>query len=119
MKSWAKQKWDLWLKDASQYLNNLKDESLIQCHRMWLGYLRKRIREAAPDSDEGRQACLELLQSKGLVNAASCGHLSTMQALLTDLCDMGYAVRQAASNGHTDCVLALIACKADELQCTS
>jgi len=148
----------------------LKDFSLIQCHRKLLAHLRKCMRKAAPDSDEKRRACLELLQCKGLVkdaangelnaegedvivaagadgwsaddietligagaevatedsdgrtgliNAASFGHLSTMQALLTDLCDMGYAVREAASNGHTDCVLALIACKADVLQCTS
>jgi hypothetical protein len=168
MKSWAKQKWDLWLKDASQYLSHLKDVSLIQCHRKLLAHLRKCMRKAAPDSDEKRRACLELLQCKGLVkdaangelnaegedvivaagadgwsaddietligagadvatrdsdgktglvNAASCGHLSTVQALLFGLCDMGNAVLQAASNGHTDCVQALIACKADVLQC--
>ena len=170
MKSWAKQKWDLWLKDESQYLVNLKDVSLIQCHRKLLAHLRKCMRKAAPDSDERRRACLELLQCKGLVkdaangelnaegedvivaagadgwsaddietligagadvatedrdgntgliNAASCGHLSTMQALLTDSCDMTSALLGAASNGHTDCVQALIACKADVLQCNS
>ena len=43
---------------------------------MWLGYLHKRIREAAPYSDEGRRACLELLQSKGLVKAAAHGELN-------------------------------------------
>jgi hypothetical protein len=168
MKSWAKQKWDLWLKDGSQYFKMLKDVTLIQCHRKLLAHLRKCMRQAAPDSDEKRRACLELLQCKGLVkdgangelnaegedvivaagadgwsaddiqaligagadaatadkegrtgliNAASCGHLSTMQALLIGSCDMGNAVFQAASNGHTDCVEALIACKADMLRC--
>jgi hypothetical protein len=170
MKSWAKEKWDLWLKDESQFLVNSKKLSLIECHRNMLAHLRKCMRKAAPDSDERRRACLELLQCKGLVkdaangelnaegedvivaagadgwsaddietligagadvatrdkdgntgliNAASFGHLSTMQALLTDLCDTNYALRGAASNGHTDCVLALIACKADVLQCTA
>ena len=168
MKSWAKQKWDLWLKDGSQYISNLKHVTLIQCHRKLLAHLRKCMRQAAPDSDERRRACLELLQCKGLVkdgangelnaegedvivaagadgwsvddiqaligagadvatadkegntgliNAASCGHLPTMQALLIGSCDMGKAVLGAASNGHTDCVEALIACNADVLQC--
>ena len=168
MKSWAKQKWDLWLKDESQYRYNLKAVSLIQCHRKLLAHLLKCMRQAAPDSDERQRACLELLQCKGLVkdgangelnaegedvivaagadgwsaddiqaligagadvatadkegrtgliNAASCGHLSTMQALLIGSCDMGKAVLGAAANGHTDCVEALIACNADVLQC--
>jgi len=168
MKSWAKQKWDLWLKDESQYLVILNDVTLIQCHRKLLAHLRKCMRQAAPDSDERRRACLELLQCKGLVkdgangelnaegedvivaagadgwsaddiqaligagadaatedregntglvNAASCGHLSTMQALLIGSCDLGKAVLGAASNGHTDCLEALIACKADVQQC--
>jgi hypothetical protein len=168
MKSWAKQKWNLWLKDESQYLSVLKDVTPIECHRKLLAHLRKCMRQAAPDSDERRCACLELLQCKGLVkdgangelnaegedvivaagadgwsaddiqaligagadvatadkngntgliNAASCGHLSTMQALLISSCDMGKAVFGAASNGHTDCLEALIACKADVMQC--
>lgn len=51
-----------------------------------------------------------------LINAASCGHLSTMQALLIGSYDMGNAVRGAAAHGHTDCVKALIACNADVLR---
>jgi hypothetical protein len=76
MKSWAVEKWQLWLKDESKYMSQVQDSSLLECHRMWLSYLRKRTRGAAPDSDEGRWACLELLQSKGLVKAAACGELN-------------------------------------------
>ena len=76
MKSWAVEKWQLWLKDESKYMTQMQDLSLLECHRLWLSYLRKRMREAAPDSDEGRRACLELLQSKGLVKAAARGELN-------------------------------------------
>ena len=76
MKLWAVEKWQLWLKDESKYLAQVKDLSLLECHRLWLGHLRKRMREAAPNSDEGRRACLELLQSKGLVKAAARGELN-------------------------------------------
>jgi hypothetical protein len=76
MKSWAVEKWQLWLKDESKYVLQVQGSSLLECHRMWLGYLRKRMREAAPNSDEGRRACLELLQSKGLVKAAARGELN-------------------------------------------
>jgi hypothetical protein len=76
MKSWALEKWQLWLKDESKNMFQVLGSSLLECHRMWLGYLRKRTREAAPDSDEGRRACLELLQSKGLVKAAARGELN-------------------------------------------
>jgi hypothetical protein len=55
MKSWAVEKWQLWLKDESKYMGQVQDLSLLECHRMWLGYLRKRMREAAPDSEEGRR----------------------------------------------------------------
>jgi hypothetical protein len=76
MKSWAVEKWQLWLKDESKYMYQVEGVSLLECHRMWLGYLRKRIREVAPDFDEGRRACLELLKSKGLVKAAARGELN-------------------------------------------
>ena len=32
MKSWAKEKWQLWLKDESQYLNKMLNVSLLECH---------------------------------------------------------------------------------------
>jgi hypothetical protein len=74
MKLWATEQWQLWQKDKSQFIfNHLHICSLLDCHRMWLGHLRKRICEAAPDSDDRRLACLELLQSKGLVKAAAHG----------------------------------------------
>ena len=76
MKLWAVEKWQLWLKDESKYVLQVKNLSLLECHRLWLGHLRKRMREAAPNSDEGRRACLELLQSKGLVKAAARGELN-------------------------------------------
>jgi len=73
MKSWALEKWQLWLKDESKYIEFVRDCPLSACHRMWLSYLRKLIREAAPGSDERRIACLQLLQSKGLAKAAAQG----------------------------------------------
>ena len=76
MKLWAVEKWQLWLKDESKYVLQVQGSSLLECHRLWLGHLRKRMREAAPNSDEGRRACLELLQSKGLVKAAARGELN-------------------------------------------
>ena len=76
MKLWAQEMWQLWLKDESRYIYYLQDFSLSACHRMWLSHVRKRIREAAPGSDERRLACLQLLQSKGLAKAAAHGELN-------------------------------------------
>jgi hypothetical protein len=187
MKLWAMEKWQLWLKDETQFLLSIREYPLLECHRMWLGHVHKRIREAALGSDDRRLACLELLQSKGLVkgaahwepnaageelivaagaegwseedisallgagadvstadangktglwNAASCGHVSTLRALLhcggsvnacandseankclhTASCS---ALSISAKNGHLDCVEELIAKGADVLQCDS
>jgi hypothetical protein len=138
MKSWAKQKWDLWLKDDSQYLNNLKDVSLIQCHRKLLAHLRKCMRQAAPDSDERRRACLELLQCKGLVKDGANGELNAegedvivaagaegwsaddVSALLGAGADVATAdangktgVWSAASNGHVSTLRALLGAGGD------
>jgi hypothetical protein len=183
MKSWAKETWQLWLRDESQKIFFLKSFSLLECHRLWLGHLRKRICASAPGSEERRVACLELLQSKGLLkaaargernaagedlivaagaegwiaddvnallgagadvttadirgktgvwNAASCGHVYTLKALLdakgnpndctnstnqTSTSAMCSAVYIAAQNGHVDCMEELIAHKADVLRC--
>jgi hypothetical protein len=76
MKSWAQEMWQLWLKDESRLIGFFEDYSLLECHRMWLSHLRKRIREAAPGSDELQLACLQLLQSKGLAKAAAHGELN-------------------------------------------
>ena len=76
MKLWAQEMWQLWLKDESKYIDVVQDYSLSACHRMWLSHVRKRIREAAPGSDERRLACLQLLQSKGLAKAAAHGELN-------------------------------------------
>ena len=76
MKSWAQEMWQLWLKNESKYIQLVQDLSLLACHRMWLSHLHKRIREAAPGSDERRLACLQLLQSKGLAKAAAHGELN-------------------------------------------
>ena len=186
MKSWAKEKWQLWLKDESKYIQLVLNFSLLECHRQWLSYLRKRIRDVGSDSDERPSLCTELLRSKGLrkaaahgeVNAegedlivvagadgwsaedvsalvmagadvatadengrtgvwaaASCGNVSTLKALLavggdantrcngSEINDSmmvagASALYVAAMNGQTDCVLELIASKADVLQCT-
>jgi len=76
MKSWAIEKWQLWLNDKSKNITQVSETSLTGCHRMWLSLMRKRIREAAAGSDERRRSCLELLQSKGLVKAAAHGELN-------------------------------------------
>jgi len=187
MKSRAIEKWQLWLKDESKNIEQVCSASLAECHRMWLSLLRKRVRKAAAGSDDRRRACLELLQSKGLVeaaahgelnadgedlvvaagaegwssedinallaagadittadvngktgvwNAASCGHLLTLKALLGAggdantrcndsernqemLLTAASALFMAALNGHEDCVEELIVSGADVLACTS
>ena len=185
MKSWAKEKWQLWLKDESKVMEQVRNFSLLECHRQWLSYLRKRLRDVGSDSDERPSMCIELLRSKGLIKAAahgevnaegedlivaagadgwsaedvralvmagadvatadengrtgvwtaaSCGNVSTLKALLaaggdaSTICNesemnesMGVAGASAlfvaAMNGQTDCVVELIALKADVLQC--
>jgi hypothetical protein len=185
MKSWAKEKWQLWLKDESKYMTLVQNVSLLECHRQWLSYLRKRLRDVGSDSDERPSLCIELLRGKGLIKAAahgevnaekedvivaagadgwsaedvgallmagadvatadengktgvwaaaSCGNVSTLKALLaaggdaTTCCnenEMNVSVQVAgasallvaAMNGQTDCVVELIASKADVLQC--
>jgi hypothetical protein len=185
MKMWAMEKWQLWLKDESNVMtvDSVKGVPLLECHRLWLGFLRKRIFQAARDSEERQRACLELLQNKGLVkdaahgelnsagedlivaagaegwsaedigallgaradvstadadgktgvwNAASCGHASTLKALLSGGGNVNAitndnetvkwkncsALTVSAMNGHLDCVKELIANKADLLLCT-
>ena len=185
MKSWAKETWQLWLKDESKHIIYVLEYSLLECHRQWLSYLRKRIRDVGSDSDERPSLCIELLKSKGLIKAAahgevnaegedlivaagaegwsaedvrallmagadvssadengrtgvwtaaSCGNVSTLKALLiaggdANICFYGSennstpqlvgssALWVAAMNGQTDCVVELIASKADVLQC--
>ena len=185
MKSWAKEKWQLWLRDESKYMEFMLESSLLECHRQWLSYLRKRLRDVGSDSDERPSLCIELLRSKGLIKAAahgeenaegedlivaagadgwsaedvralvmagadvatadengrtgvwtaaSCGNVSALKALLAaggdaNTCcndseinksislDGASALLIAALNGQTDCVVELIASKADVLQC--
>ena len=185
MKSWAKEKWQLWLRDESKYMLLMLNFSLLECHRQWLSYLRKRIRDVGSDSDERPSLCIELLRSKGLIKAAvheeenaegedlivaagadgwsaedvrallmagadvatadengrtgvwaaaSCGNVSTLKALLAvggdanTRCNYSKinesmkvhgasALYGASMNGQTDCVVELIASKADVLQC--
>ena len=185
MKSWAKEKWQLWLRDESKYMFLVLNFSLLECHRQWLSYLRKRLRDVSSDSDERPSLCIELLRSKGLIKAAahgeenaegedlivaagadgwsaedvrallmagadvatadengrtgvwaaaSCGNVSTLKALLAvggdanTRCndseinesmrvDGASALYGASINGQTDCVVELIASKADVLQC--
>ena len=185
MKSWAKEKWQLWLRDESKYMFLVLNFSLLECHRQWLSYLRKRLRDVGSDSDERPSLCIELLRSKGLIKAAahgeenaegedlivaagadgwsaedvrallmagadvatadengrtgvwaaaSCGNVSALKALLAvggdanTRCndseinesmrvDGASALYGASINGQTDCVVELIASKADVLQC--
>ena len=76
MKSWAKEKWQLWLKDESKYMDLVLNVSLLECHRQWLSYLRKRLRDVGSDSDERPSLCIELLRSKGLIKAAAHGEVN-------------------------------------------
>jgi hypothetical protein len=142
MKSWAKEKWQLWLKDESKYIIHLKNSSLLDCHRMWLTYLRKCSREATLDSDERRWACLELLQSKGLVKAAARGELNAegedlivaagadgwnaddLNALMIAGADVAVADKNgktglwnAASCGHVSALKVLLGAGADSNAC--
>jgi len=185
MKSWAKEKWQLWLRDESKYILFVLNFSLLECHRQWLSYLRKRLRDVGSDSDERPSLCIELLRSKGLIKAAahgeenaegedlivaagadgwsaedvrallmagadvatadengrtgvwaaaSCGNVPALKALLAvggdanTRCndseinesmrvDGASALYGASMNGQTDCVVELIASKADVLQC--
>jgi hypothetical protein len=185
MKSWAKEKWQLWLRDESKYMFLVLNFSLLECHRQWLSYLSKRLRDVSSDSDERPSLCIELLRSKGLIKAAahgeenaegedlivaagadgwsaedvralvmagadvatadengrtgvwaaaSCGNVSALKALLAaggdvNTCcneseinesmrvDGASALYVATMNGQTDCVVELIASKADVLQC--
>jgi hypothetical protein len=185
MKSWAKEKWQLWLKDESKYMIRVINFSLLDCHRQWVSYLRKRLRDVGSDSDEKPSLCIELLRSKGLIKAAahgeenaegedlivaagadgwsaedvgallmagadvatadengrtgvwtaaSCGNVSTLKVLLAaggdaNTCcnnsEINNSMREggisalygASKNGQTDCVMELIASKADVLQC--
>ena len=144
MKSRAVEKWQLWLKDESKYLAQVQDLSLLECHRMWLSYLRKRMREAAPDSDQFQRACLELLQSKGLVKAAARGELNAegedlvvaagadgwsaddLNALLMAGADVATADKNgktglwsAASCGHVSTLKVLLAAGADANACSN
>jgi hypothetical protein len=76
MKSWAKEKWQLWLRDETKYLYQVLHTSLLECHRQWLSYLRKRLRDVGSDSDERPSLCIELLRSKGLIKAAAYGEVN-------------------------------------------
>jgi hypothetical protein len=76
MKSWAREKWNLWLRDTAEYICFVQQYSLLECHRFWLAHLRKCVRNSQPHSIERRLACLEFLQSKGLVRRNACGEFN-------------------------------------------
>jgi ankyrin repeat protein len=105
MKLWSMEKFQLWLQDESKYLFQLHNFSLLECHRMWLSHLRKRNREAALSSDEKRLACLQLLQSKGLVKEAARGELNSLGEELI--------LAAAADGWSADDINALLAAGAD------
>ena len=65
-KTWAKEKKELWMRDASQLIFDMQNWSLRDCHRTWVGFLRKFVRGAADGSSERASASLELLSSRGL-----------------------------------------------------
>ena len=66
-KSWAIQKKQLWMQDASQLICILQDDSLRNCHRLWESFLRQSVTGAADSSADGASAGLRLLKSRGLV----------------------------------------------------
>jgi hypothetical protein len=75
-KACAKEKKELWMSDASQYICFLQDESLRECHRLWQSFLRQRIVAAAAGSGDRASASLELLLSRGLVKRGVRGEVN-------------------------------------------
>jgi hypothetical protein len=65
-KAWAKEKKELWIKDASQMICYLQGWSLRECHRLWQSFLRQRVSATAASSDKA-SASLQLLVSRSLV----------------------------------------------------
>jgi hypothetical protein len=72
-KAWAKEKFQLWLRDDSQFIRFLQRMSLRDCHRLWLVYIRKCIAGAAVRFFDHRTASVELLKSRGLVRKGVTG----------------------------------------------
>ncbi len=65
-KSWAKEKKELWMRDASNYISHTAESSLRESHRGWLGFLTKFLGSAAAGSPERKFASLQFLSSRGL-----------------------------------------------------
>ena len=66
-KAWAKEKFQLWLRDDSQFIRFLQIMSLRDCHRLWLFFVRKCINGASAGFSDEMSASVELLKSRGLV----------------------------------------------------
>jgi ankyrin repeat protein len=66
-KAWAKEKKELWMQDASQYIVGLQGESLRNCHRRWQSFLRGSMSGAGGRFADGAFASVLLLKSRGLV----------------------------------------------------
>jgi hypothetical protein len=82
-KAWAKEKKELWMRDASQYIFLLQDpqeNSLLDSHRTWQSFLRKSIDGAAVGSLDRASASVELLMSRGLVKSVKSGVLGEANA---------------------------------------
>jgi hypothetical protein len=75
-KAWAKEKKELWMRDASQYICFLQGDSLRECHRLWQSFLRQRIVAAAAGSGDRASASLELLLSRGVVKRGVRGEVN-------------------------------------------
>ncbi len=73
IKEWAKEKKELWMRDASQMIYLLYRWSLRECHRLWQSFLRQSIDIAAAGSSERASVSLQLLVSRCLVRRGVLG----------------------------------------------
>ena len=143
-KAWAKEKKELWMRDASQYICFLQGWSLRECHRLWQSFLRQRIVAAAAGSGDRASASLELLLSRGFVKRGVRGEANAdgedvmvqaggdgwaagdIAAAAAAGADVGASdgggcncVWNAARYGHAESMAALLAVGGDVNKCTN
>jgi hypothetical protein len=76
-KAWAKEKKELWVKDAPQLICFLQGWSLRECHRLWQSFLRQSVSAAAAaGSCDEASASLQLLVSRSLVKRGVVGEVN-------------------------------------------
>jgi ankyrin repeat protein len=143
-KAWAKEKTQLWMRDATQFISQVQIWSLRDCHRLWLSFLRQRVSAAAFHSSERASASLELLMSRGLVKRGVSGEANAdgedvmvqaggdgwaqgdIAAAAAAGADIGAidingcnGVWNAARYGHADSISMLVAVSGDVNMCSN